>query len=299
VRFDDRVTGKVSEFAKHGKIVHIDIDPSEINKNKVAHLPIFGDVRQALEDLVAMMDEDGATPPARGGRFAEWIRQVEHWRETEPLRYADRDDAILPQYAIERLWQLLRDHDQLDDTIITTGVGQHQMWAAQYYHFNAPRRWLTSGGLGAMGFGLPAALGAQAAHPDKTVIDIDGDGSFLMNIQELACAFTEKLPVKVLLLNNQHLGMVVQWEDRFHAGNRGHTYLGAGHGEEPYPDFVTLAKGFRCGASQVRKKEDFDDALQEMLDSKGPYVLEVMVPYQEHVLPMIPSGRTVRDIIKA
>ncbi|HEY7428424.1 MAG TPA: biosynthetic-type acetolactate synthase large subunit [Gemmataceae bacterium] len=299
VRFDDRVTGKVSEFAKHGKIVHIDIDPSEINKNKTAHVPIFADVRQALQDLLQMMDEEEATLPARGGRFAEWIRQVEYWRETEPLRYADRDDAILPQYAIERLWQVLRDRGQLDNTIITTGVGQHQMWAAQYYHFNTPRRWLTSGGLGSMGFGLPAALGAQAAHPDKTVIDIDGDGSFLMNIQELACAFTEKLPVKVLLLNNQHLGMVVQWEDRFHAGNRGHTYLGAGHDQEPYPNFVALAKGFRCGAGQVNKKEDFDDALQEMLASKGPYVLEVMVPYQEHVLPMIPSGRTVRDIIKA
>ncbi|HEY7311263.1 MAG TPA: biosynthetic-type acetolactate synthase large subunit [Gemmataceae bacterium] len=299
VRFDDRVTGKVSEFAKHGKIVHIDIDPSEINKNKVAHLPIFADVRQALEDLLQLMDEEGTGSPARGGRFAEWIRQVEHWRETEPLRYADRDDAILPQYAIERMWQILRERDQLDNTIVTTGVGQHQMWAAQYFHFNSPRRWLTSGGLGSMGFGFPAAVGAQAAHPDKTVIDIDGDGSFLMNIQELACAFTEKLPVKVLLLNNQHLGMVVQWEDRFHAGNRGHTYLGAGHGEEPYPDFVTLAKGFRCGATQISKKEDFDDALKEMLDSDGPYVLEVMVPYQEHVLPMIPSGRTVRDIIKA
>jgi acetolactate synthase-1/2/3 large subunit len=298
VRFDDRVTGKVSEFAKHGKIVHIDIDPSEINKNKVAHLPIFADVRQALQDLLRMMDEQG-TATARGGRFAEWIRQVEHWRETEPLRYADRDDAILPQYAIERLWQILRERGRIDNTIIATGVGQHQMWAAQYYHFNTPRHWLTSGGLGAMGFGLPAAIGAQAAHPDKTVIDIDGDGSFLMNIQELACAFTEKLPVKVLLLNNQHLGMVVQWEDRFHAGNRAHTYLGAGHDEEPYPDFVTMVKGFRCGASRVSKKEDFDDALKEMLDSKGPFVLDVMVPYQEHVLPMIPSGRTVRDIIKA
>ena len=165
------------------------------------------------------------------------------------------------------------------------------MWAAQYLHFNCPRHWLTSGGLGAMGFGLPAALGAQAAHPGKTVIDIDGDGSFLMNIQELACAFTEKLPVKVLLLNNQHLGMVVQWEDRFHDGNRGHTYLGAGHDEEPYPDFVTLAKGFRCGAGRVSQKDDLDAALEEMLDSKGPYVLDVMVPYQEHVLPMIPSGR--------
>ncbi len=299
VRFDDRVTGKVSEFAKHGKIVHIDIDPSEINKNKVAHLPIFADVRDALKDLLQIMDEEGSAPAARGGRFAEWIRQIEHWRETEPLRYADRDDAILPQYAIERMWQILRDRGQLDNTIITTGVGQHQMWAAQYFHFNTPRHWLTSGGLGAMGFGLPAALGAQAAHPLKSVIDIDGDGSFLMNIQELACAFTEKLPVKVLLLNNQHLGMVVQWEDRFHAGNRAHTYLGAGHNEEPYPDFVTLAKGFRCGASRVSEKGDFDAALEEMLDSKGPYVLDVKVPYQEHVLPMIPSGRTVRDIIKA
>jgi acetolactate synthase-1/2/3 large subunit len=150
-----------------------------------------------------------------------------------------------------------------------------------------------------MGFGLPAAMGAQAAYPKKTVVDIDGDGSFLMNIQELACCFTEKLPVKVLLLNNQHLGMVVQWEDRFFEGNRGHTYLGAGHDEEPYPDFVALARGFRCGARRVSDKEDLDDALAEMLDSDGPYVLEVMIPYQEHVLPMIPSGQTVRDIIKA
>ena len=150
-----------------------------------------------------------------------------------------------------------------------------------------------------MGFGLPAALGVQAAHPGKLVIDIDGDGSFLMNIQELACAFVEKLPVKVLLLNNQHLGMVVQWEDRFYESNRGHTYLGAGEGEAPYPDFVTIAKGFRCGARRVSEKGDLDAALEEMLDSKGPYVLDVMVPYQEHVLPMIPSGMTVRDIIKA
>jgi acetolactate synthase-1/2/3 large subunit len=150
-----------------------------------------------------------------------------------------------------------------------------------------------------MGFGLPAAMGAQAAHPLKTVIDIDGDGSFLMNIQELACCFTEKLPVKVLLLNNQHLGMVVQWEDRFFEGNRAHTYLGAGHGEEPYPDFVGLAKGFRCGSRRIVRKENVDSALEEMLDSQGPYVLDVMVPYQEHVLPMIPGGMTVRDMIKA
>jgi acetolactate synthase-1/2/3 large subunit len=299
VRFDDRVTGKVSEFAKHGKIVHIDIDPSELNKNKVAHLPIHADVGQALHDLVRLLDALPASAKLDNSRYAEWIRQIEHWRETEPLRYQDRDDAILPQYAIQRLWHVLRDRGQLDETIVTTGVGQHQMWAAQYFPLNRPRTWITSGGLGSMGFGLPAAMGAQAAHPLRTVVDIDGDGSFLMNIQELACCFTEKLPVKVLLLNNQHLGMVVQWEDRFHGGNRAHTYLGAGHGEEPYPDFVTLAKGFRCGSKRIVQKEDVDGAIEEMLDSKGPFVLDVMVPYQEHVLPMIPGGKTVHDMIKA
>jgi acetolactate synthase-1/2/3 large subunit len=193
----------------------------------------------------------------------DWIKQIEQWREDEPLRYQDREDAILPQYAIDRLWQIVRDRGQLDTTIVTTGVGQHQMWAAQYWKFTKPRTWFTSGGLGSMGFGLPAAMGAQAGFPDRTVIDIDGDGSFMMNIQELACAYCEKLPVKVLLLNNQHLGMVAQWEDRFF------------------------------------EKGDLDGALEEMLDSKVPYVLDVMVPYQEHVLPMIPSGMTVRDIIKA
>jgi acetolactate synthase I/II/III large subunit len=298
VRFDDRVTGKVSEFAKHGKIVHIDIDPSEINKNKVAHVPIVGDVNQALQDLNKMLDENPSAGP-RTGQFSEWIQQVEEWREAEPLRFTDRDDAILAQYAIQRLWQIIKERGKLDETIISTGVGQHQMWAAQYFHFNQPRRWLTSGGLGTMGFGLPSAMGAQAAFPNRTVVDIDGDGSFLMNIQELACCFTEKLPVKVLLLNNQHLGMVMQWEDRFHAGNRAHTYLGAGHDEAPYPDFVALAKGFRCGARRIEQKDDLDGGFEEMLDSKGPFVLDVMTPYQEHVLPMIPSGKTVRDIIKA
>jgi acetolactate synthase I/II/III large subunit len=296
VRFDDRVTGKVSEFAKHGKIVHIDIDPSEINKNKAAHFPIHGDVKHALREMLQMLDEQ---PPAGGNRYAEWLRQIEAWREAEPLRYDDRDDAILPQYAIDRLWQIIHERGQLENTIVTTGVGQHQMWAAQYFHFNTPRHWLTSGGLGSMGFGLPAAIGAQAAHPSKTVIDIDGDGSFLMNIQELACAFCEKLPVKVFLVNNQHLGMVVQWEDRFHGGNRAHTYLGAGHEEEPYPDFVAMAESFGCGARRITEKHDLDGAIEEMLDSDGPYVLDILVPYQEHVLPMIPGGMTVRDMIKA
>jgi acetolactate synthase-1/2/3 large subunit len=298
VRFDDRVTGKVSEFAKHGKIAHIDIDPSEINKIKAATVPAVGDVRLAIEDLLALIEEDPQrVPPAAA--FSPWREQIDRWRRDEPLRFQDRADAIVPQYAIGRLWQLCKERGLLDQTIVTTGVGQHQMWAAQYWHFDRPRTWLTSGGLGTMGFGLPAALGAKAAFPQQNVIDIDGDGSFLMNIQELAAAYTEKLPVKVLLLNNQHLGMVVQWEDRFYDSNRGHTYLGAGFEHEPYPDFVTIAKGFRCAAMHVAQKRDLDAALIEMLESDRPFVLDVLVPYQEHVLPMIPSGMTVKQIIKA
>ncbi|MSQ96693.1 MAG: biosynthetic-type acetolactate synthase large subunit [Gemmataceae bacterium] len=298
VRFDDRVTGKVSEFAKHGKIVHIDIDPSEINKIKTAALPICGDVGQALRDMLQMIDEEPARiPPAT--QYADWMRQIDKWRDEAPLKFASRNDAIVPQCAIQRLYEIVRERGRLSDTIVTTGVGQHQMWSAQYWHFETPRTWFTSGGLGSMGFGLPAALGAQAAHPLKTVIDIDGDGSFLMNIQELATAYTEKLPVKVLLLNNQHLGMVMQWEDRFYESNRAHTYLGAGFEQDPYPDFVTIAKGFKCQGTNISRREDLDGALREMLDSKGPYVLNVLVPYQEHVLPMIPGGMTVKDIIKA
>jgi acetolactate synthase-1/2/3 large subunit len=299
VRFDDRVTGKLTEFAKHGRIVHVDIDQSEIHKNKFAHVPIHGDLREALRQLNAMLREEQNADLVAGGRYPDWVRQIDHWRETEPLRFQDIDHAILPQYAIRRLWEILRDRKQLDDTIITTGVGQHQMWAAQYFHFNKPRKWVTSGGLGTMGFGLPAALGAKVAHPDNLVIDIDGDGSFLMNVQELATAYAEKIPAKVLLLNNQHLGMVVQWEDRFFGGNRAQTYLGAGDDQPPYPDFVKIAEGFGVKARSVAAKADLGAALVEMIETPGPYVLNVHVPHQEHVLPMIPSGMTVKDIIKA
>jgi acetolactate synthase-1/2/3 large subunit len=196
------------------------------------------------------------------------------------------------------------------DPIITVGVGQHQMWAAQYFQFTKPRTFLSSSGLGTMGFGLPAAMGVQSQFPGRLVVDVDGDGSFQMNIQELGTCFCEKLPVKVLLLNNQHLGMVVQWEDRFMQGNRAHTYLGPiddpeatgkGDGLGParrYPDFVQIAKGYGCGAAYVRNKADLVPALKEMIEYDGPYVLDVEVPYQEHVLPMIPTGMTVRDIIK-
>ncbi len=297
VRFDDRVTGKLSEFAKHGKIVHVDIDASEINKNKTAQIAINTDAASFLKAV---------NPLVERGDWRDWHQQVDAWRASDPMTYDQRDDAILPQYVIDQFSQLAK-----GDFIMTTGVGQHQMWAAQWTKFNEPRTWVTSGGLGSMGFGLPAAMGAQAAFPDALVVDVDGDGSFVMNIQELATCFCESLPVKVILLNNQHLGMVVQWEDRFHAGNRAHTYLGPidhpeatgeGAGELPdvtYPDFVTIAKGFGVAARQIRKKADVVDALKEMIAHKGAYVLEVLIPYQEHVLPMIPAGGTYRDIIKS
>ncbi len=297
VRFDDRVTGKVSEFAKHGRIVHVDVDASEINKNKTAHIAVAADVRDFLEGLLPLVEP---------GDYREWLQKLDSWRTSEPLAYADRDDVIMPQYVLDMFSQLTR-----GEFLMTTGVGQHQMWAAQWTKFAKPRTWVTSGGLGSMGFGLPSALGAQAAFPDALVVDVDGDGSFLMNIQELATAKCENLPVKVIVLNNQHLGMVVQWEDRFHKGNRAHTYLGPidhpeavgqGDGDLPdvtYPDFVALARGFGVSSRQVRKKSEVVEALKEMIETPGPYVLDVLVPYQEHVLPMIPAGGTVKDIIKS
>jgi acetolactate synthase-1/2/3 large subunit len=299
VRFDDRVTGKLAEFAKHGKIVHIDIDPSEIHKNKEAHIPIVADIKEALQALnAAIVDAD--VPD-----LTEWNHQIAAWKEKFPLAYADAGDAILQQYAIDELCR----QTQQRDTYITVGVGQHQMWAAQFYKFNQPRHWLSSSGLGTRGFGLPAARGVQTAFPNSLVVDIDGDGSFQMNIQELATLFCEKLPVKILLLNNQHLGMVVQWEDRFHKGSRANTYLGPidhpealGDGDgampdETFPNFVQIARGYGVTASQVRSKAAFPKALAEMLNHDGPYLLDVICPYQEHVLPMIPGGKTVHDII--
>ena len=297
VRFDDRVTGKVAKFAPHAKIVHIDVDPSELNKNKEAHIGVVSDVKFALAELNKVVE------PKRG--IEGWINQLQDWKSNYPFKYDQSFDGILQQHAIAELSR----KTQQRDTIITVGVGQHQMWAAQFYQFRKPRTWLSSSGLGTMGFGLPAAMGAQVAFPNSLVIDIDGDGSFQMNIQELATCHCERLPVKVLLLNNQHLGMVVQWEDRFFQGNRAHTYLGPVHhaeaggkgtsnyAEERYPDFVAIAKGYGCGASTVRRKADLSDALDEMINYNGPYVLDVEVPYQEQVLPMIPSNHTVDDMI--
>ncbi len=302
VRFDDRVTGKISEFAKHGTIVHIDIDNAEINKNKVVKLPILSDIKYALGRLNQLLEKAGkARVKGKFNAFPEWYEKIGVWRENFPFTFNDTEDVIQPQYAIRLLYELTK-----GEAIITTGVGQHQMWAAQYYDFTKPRTLLTSAGLGSMGYGYPAALGAKVAFPDKQVVDIDGDGSFLMNVQELAMAHVEGIAAKVMILNNQWLGMVMQWEDRFYKGNRGHTFLGnpkkmyGGSLEDAtgiYPDYVKMCEGFAVKCERVMHKKDLAAAMQRMLDADEPYVLDVMVPYTEHVLPMIPAGQTYKDVI--
>jgi acetolactate synthase-1/2/3 large subunit len=304
VRFDDRVTGKFEEFCKHGTIVHLDIDASEHNKNRRVQHAIVGDVRDALARLNAML---ARRPIAK--KFNAWHGRIDEWKKKAPFSYGitqeiansdhmkdhlrgQEDQVILPQMAIEMLWQLTG-----GEAYITTGVGQHQMWAGQWYKFRNPRQFVTSGGLGSMGFGLPAALGVKVAHPDKEVIDIDGDGSFLMNIQELATAHVEKIHAKAMILNNQHLGMVVQWEDSFYAGNRGHTYLGdPDHRAQIYPDYVRVCNSFNVPCERVMYRRDLKAAIQRMLDAKSPYVLDIITPYSEHVMPFIPAGRTVADM---
>ena len=294
VRFDDRVTGKVEKFCEHGTIVHIDIDNSELNKNKAVKLPILGDVKDALTRLNRELDRAGNKPVKTSHtRFPAWYKQIAKWKSDHPLRYKDTPDAIQPQYVIQLLMELTK-----GQAIIATGVGQHQMWAAQYYDFTEPRTLVTSAGLGSMGFGYPAAMGAKLGRPDKQVIDIDGDGSFLMNVQELATAHIDGIAPKVIILNNQHLGMVVQWEDRFYDSNRGHTFLGDPKDlKRIYPDYLGICKGFGVPAERVLHKKDLRAALQRMLDSKETFVLDVMTPYTEHVLPMIPAGKTYKDII--
>jgi len=297
-RFDDRITGDTKKFASQARIVHIDIDASEHNKNMRAHLPIQSDVKYALARLNALIDAARFTPPDTSA----WHRQIASWKRDHPFDGQagfGKSPHILPQEAVAALYELTE-----GDAVITTGVGQHQMWAAQFYRFNEPRRFISSLGLGAMGFGYPAAIGAKVACPDKQVIDIDGDGSFVMNIQELATAHIEKIAAKAMILNNQHLGMVVQWEDRFYNSVRGNTILGdetnVGSPDNPdalYPDFVKIAEGFGVKGRRVIKKSELKAAIREMLDHDGPYVLDVIVPYTEHVLPMIPAGKSVKDMI--
>ncbi|XP_048533961.1 acetolactate synthase 1, chloroplastic-like [Triticum urartu] len=290
VRFDDRVTGRIEAFASRAKIVHIDIDPTEIGKNKQPHVTICADVKLALQGMNALLE---GSIGEKNFYYRDWCLKLEQKKIEFPLGYQTFGEAIPPQYAIQVLDEMTN-----GEAIVATGVGQHQMWAAQYYTYRRPRQWLSSGGLGAMGFGLPAAAGAAVANPGVAVIDIDGDGSFLMNIQELAMIRIENLQVKVMVLNNQHLGMVVQWEDMLYKANRAHTFLGNPEKEsEIYPDFVTIARGFSIPAVRVAKKSKVRAAIKEMLETPGPYLLDVIVPHQEHVLPMIPSGGSFKDTI--
>lgn len=290
VRFDDRVTGKVEAFANRASIVHIDIDPAELGKNKQPHVALCADLKIALKGLNRLLEKKGAKSLLD---FSAWRDEINEQKAKYPLSYKNLGEAIPPQYAIQVL-------DELTDgnAVISTGVGQHQMWSAQFYKYKKPRQWLTSGGLGAMGFGLPAAMGAAIARPNALVVDIDGDGSFIMNVQELATVRTENLPVKILLLNNQHLGMVVQWEDRFYHSNRAHTYLGnPSKEEEIFPDMLKFAEACDIPAARVTKRSELREAMKKMLETPGPYLLDVIVPHQEHVLPMIPSGLSFKDAI--
>jgi acetolactate synthase-1/2/3 large subunit len=293
-RFDDRVTGDTQKFAARAKVVHVDLDASEHNKNKRVQYPILSDVKYALGRLVELMSAARFAPPDTRA----WHDQIAKWKRDHPFQF-EENRHIQPQEAVKVLYELTR-----GDAIIVTGVGQHQMWAAQFYRFNEPRRYISSLGLGAMGFGYPAALGAKVARPDKQVIDIDGDGSFAMNIQELATAHIEKIAAKAMILNNQHLGMVVQWEDRFYGSVRGNTILGdennVGGPDNPdalYPDFVKIAEGYGVNGRRVIKRNELRAAIQEMLDCDGPYLLDVIVPYTEHVLPMIPAGKSVKEML--
>lgn len=281
-RFDDRVTGSVEYFAQDAKIVHVDIDQSEINKNVRADIGVVANIRDVLIEL----NKD----PVRKERPV-WKTAIRMWKKQHPLSYRKEAGVLKPQSVIETICRLTN-----GEAVIVPGVGQHQMWAAQFYTFKYPRQLLTSGGLGSMGFGLPAAMGAKLAVPEKTVINIDGDGSFQMNIQELGTVFAEDIPVKMVILNNQHLGMVAQWEDRFYGSRRGNTDLTM-EGQRPYPNFVTIAKGYEIPGREVWNEEELEDAVREMLEAKGPFLLDCHTFYHDHVLPMIPPGKTYKDIL--
>ena len=293
-RFDDRITGKVDKYAQEAYVIHFDVDKSEHNKNVHAHFPIRTDIKYALKRMSELIRDGKFDKPD----LSKWMSTLQEWKKEHPFKY-NKSEHITSQEAVDILYE-----ESKGDAIITTGVGQHQMWAAQYYKFRQPRTYISSLGLGTMGFGYPAAVGAKVACPDKEVIDIDGDGSFIMNVQELATAKIEKINAKCLLLNNQHLGMVVQWEDRFYESVRGHTILcdpdnigGPDNLDAIYPDYIKMCEGFGVKARRVSKREELREAMQEMLAADEPFLLEVIVPYTEHVLPMIPQGKSAKEML--
>jgi acetolactate synthase-1/2/3 large subunit len=284
-RFDDRITGKIDAFSPRSRKIHIDIDPSSVNKNIKVDLPVIGDVALTLEEMIRVWRQ--AAPDLDRKAHKAWWAQIDQWRSKDCLKYKKNRDVIMPQYAIERLYALTKDLD----TFITTEVGQHQMWAAQFYRFEEPNRWMTSGGLGTMGYGLPAAIGVQVAHPKSLVIDIAGDASVLMTMQEMSTAVQHNLPVKIFILNNQYMGMVRQWQQLLHGNRISHSYM------ESLPDFVKLAEAYGCVGMRCDKPDELDDAIKAMIKVDKPVLFDCRVANLANCFPMIPSGKAHNDML--
>jgi acetolactate synthase-1/2/3 large subunit len=283
-RFDDRITGRIDAFSPNSKKIHIDIDPSSINKNVHADIAILGDAGRVLEDMVRLWRASARTDRKM---LKPWWEQIERWRARNSLAYRPSRDVIMPQYAIQRLYALTKDRD----VYITTEVGQHQMWAAQFYGFERPNRWMTSGGLGTMGYGLPAALGVQIAHPDSLVIDIAGDASVLMTMQEMSTAVQYKAPIKIFILNNQYMGMVRQWQQLLHGNRLSHSYM------DSLPDFVKLAEAYGCHGIRCDRPDALDDAITEMIEVRKPVLFDCRVAALANCFPMIPSGKAHNEML--
>ena len=287
-RFDDRITGRVDAFSPNSKKIHIDIDPSSINKIVKVDVAIVGDCLSVINDMLGeIKNKHQKFLSSNKENISDWWKQIDQWREKKSLSYKKDKTLIMPQYAVERLYELTKNQD----TFITTEVGQHQMWAAQFYKFDKPNRWMTSGGLGTMGYGLPAAIGTQIAHPDKLVIDIAGEASILMNIQEMSTAVQYKLPIKIFILNNQWMGMVRQWQELLHEKNYSESYT------EALPDFVKLAEAYGATGVRATTPQELDGKINEMIDVKGPVIFDCLVKKEENCFPMIPSGKPHNEMI--
>ena len=287
-RFDDRITGRIDAFSPNSKKIHIDIDPSSINKIVKVDVAIVGDCLSVLNDmLTTLKNKHSDFCSSNKEKISDWWKQINKWREKKSLSYKHDDKLIMPQYAVERLYELTKNKD----SFITTEVGQHQMWAAQYYKFDKPNRWMTSGGLGTMGYGLPAAIGTQIANPGKLVVDIAGEASILMNIQEMSTAVQYKLPIKIFILNNQWMGMVRQWQELLHGKNYSESYT------EALPDFVKLAEAYGAVGIRAKTPKELDDKINEMVDIDRPVIFDCLVKKDENCFPMIPSGKPHNEMI--
>ena len=284
-RFDDRITGRLNAFSPGSKKIHIDIDPSSINKTVRVDIPVVADVAHALEDMIRVWKSKSLSLDKKA--LDVWWKQIDGWRAKDCLKYKKNADVIMPQYAVERLYELTKDLD----TYITTEVGQHQMWAAQFYRFEEPNRWMTSGGLGTMGYGLPAAVGVQQAHPKSLVIDIAGDASVLMTMQEMSTAIQYRLPIKIFILNNQYMGMVRQWQQLLHGNRLSESYT------EALPDFVKLAEAYGCVGIRATKPGELDDAIREMIKTPYPVLFDCRVANLTNCFPMIPSGKAHNEML--